>query len=93
MVHAREICQKEETKKESKKTIIDVLMKAARSYDFFPEQRYVDFIKTISTLEIQQGLYDLRYILFCLVLMSFVCLVDLEQKQLSFDLLFLQNSE
>ena len=47
MVHVKEICQEEETKKESEKTIIDVLMKAARSYDFFPEQRYVDFIKTI----------------------------------------------
>ena len=47
MVHVKEICQEEGTKKESEKTIIDVLMKAARSYDFFPEQRYVDFIKTI----------------------------------------------
>ena len=41
-------------------------MKAVRSYDFFPEQRYVDFNKKIFTLETQQGLYDLRYILFCL---------------------------
>ena len=47
MVHVREICQEEGTKKESEKTIIDVLMKAARSYDFFPEQRYVDFNKKI----------------------------------------------
>ena len=63
-------------------------MKAAGSYDFFLDQRYVDFNKTIFTLETQQGLYDLGYIFFCLV-MSLVCLVDLEQKQLAFDLLFL----